>query len=137
MTILAVQSASRAVTIMTWLEEVAKASFSLSLNGLLLFGSLFLLYVVGGFLGMMTGLFMLPYPFLSLHADPLFNVLAASTGILICVTTSTLIFLTAFTSYQNQNYDIVMFFSFIGFGFGAGAIRFTAPTVVSILVGLL
>ena len=81
--------------------------------------------------------FNFPYPFFSLQADPLFNVFAALIGLLICIATSSLLFLIGFIDTDNSSRGIVIFLGFIGLGFGAGVIRLTAPTAITALLGIL
>ena len=123
---------------MTWLEETAHVSLHLAVKVVLPVSFLFGIYVVGGLLGTTMELFSFPYPFLSLEADPLFDVLAASIGILICIATSSLLFLTALVGSNNFNVsqEIVILFSFIGLGFGASIIRFAALTAINTPLGI-
>ncbi|WP_273836843.1 hypothetical protein [Halococcus sp. PRR34] len=127
------QSVSYAAAVMTWLERTAKVSFRFAVNGLVLFIPTFVLYVTGGFLGMVTGLLRLPYTFLSLQADPVFNLLVVSLGFLLCILNGALFFLTAFAGYDNDYREIVIYASCIGFGFGAGAFRVSFPKVVALV----
>lgn len=119
---------------MRWLERAAKASLRFAFDGLLLLVPALALYIVGGFLGMKTGFLHLPYVFLSLQDDPLFNLLVASLGVLLCVLNGTVFFLTAFAGYDNDYREIVIFASCIGFGFGAGVVRISFRQVVALFL---
>ncbi len=128
------QSASRLVILMEWLEEVARILLRPVINGAFFLGLAFIFYIVGGFLGIRLGVVHLPYSFLSLQTDPVFNLLAASIGILVCVGASALLFLTYLNDYINPGNDIVILCSCIGFGFGAGVLRITAPFLIDLLL---
>ncbi|RBI58512.1 hypothetical protein DMJ13_26480 [halophilic archaeon] len=122
---------------MGWLEKVAKILLHFAFNGLLLISAVFVLYTAGGIVNSFVGLMDFQYQFLSLQSDPLFTTLTALIGCLICVITAIIVFLTAFAGYDNRNYEVVIFFSSIGFGFGTGVVRFTAPVAVDLLLELL
>lgn len=128
------QSTSRLVILMRWLEEVARISLRLAIDGMGFFGLAFILYIVGGFLSIRIGLLHLSYSFLSLETDPLLNLLAASVGLSVCVGTSALLFLNNLNGQDNTSHDLVILCSFIGFGFGAGVLRITAPFLIDLLL---
>lgn len=83
----------------------------------------FVLYLTGGFLLLQTGSGTLPYQFLSLDSDPVFNTLTTVSGIVIGTMCMVLV-LFALVSQKNEDTDsIVLFFALIGIGFAAGLVR--------------
>ena len=130
--ILTVQSATRAVKIMWGLEALAKVSFHFAFHGMVFFIPALGFYVVGGFLGTRAGVFQLSYPFLSLHEDPLFNLLTVTLGFLFCVANFTLLFLTAFADYNNDYEELIILSTCIGFGCGVGMIRMTGSALIDL-----
>ncbi|WP_227379867.1 hypothetical protein [Haladaptatus halobius] len=105
----------------------------MAMPGMIVTGGVFLLYVVTGTLATITGIWMPQYPFLSLTADPYFAVLGFLAGLDICLGTGALIILYMMHGIETTRGQISTLAAFIGFGFGAGVISMTLPTILQVL----
>lgn len=95
-------------------------------------GMLFL-YIFAGMLAMNTGIWVSRYPFLSLTADPYFVMLSFLVGFDVCLGTGAIIMLYTMLGIDTTRDQISTLAAFIGFGFGAGVIRITLPTILQIV----
>jgi hypothetical protein len=96
--------------------------------------SVFLLYILGGFLLLQTDDIALSYQFLSIHDDPVFNALAAVSGITIGISCITLVFFALISQRNDTDVAIVLFFALVGTGFAAGLVRMSIGITIRVFV---
>lgn len=116
-----------------WLERACVLGARVAISGMVVTGGVFLLYIVLGTFTTTTGIWTPSYPFLSHTADPYFAVLGFLAGLDVCVGTGTIIILHMMHGVETTRSQIATLAAFIGFGFGAGVIRMTLPTVLQFL----
>lgn len=124
---------TRAITV---LENGAVTVFRFATPAMYLTGALFVGYLVFGYILISVGGWSPPFTFLAVRSDPYFTVLSTLTGFIVCLVTGSLIIL-SFINEENTAQSISTLLAFIGFGFGAGAIRMTYLTTFRLLINLL
>jgi hypothetical protein len=100
-------------------------------------GSLFCVYLVGGYVAISLGVWTPPYEFLAVSEDSYFAWLSFLVGLISCCWTGSLIGIAYLTSGEGRIYDeLLILASFAGFGFGAGLLRMTYATVLASVLQL-
>jgi len=98
-------------------------------------GCLFALYVVGGYTAVSIGMWTPEYTFLSPSEDVYLAWLGFGSGITICAGTGSLIGLAFLEEGEGgMHTELSILSAFVGFGFGAGIVRMTYPTVLATLL---
>jgi len=117
------------------IERVCVTTAKWSLPLILPVACLFCVYLIGGYVAVSFDLWSPSYAFLSLSEDVYFAWLGFLSGTIICLETGSLIGLAFLTEGEGRIHnELSILFSFIGFGFGAGLLRMTYPTVLSSLL---
>ena len=117
------------------IERICLTAAKWSIPLFILVGSLFLIYVSGGYTAVSVGVWTPGYEFLSLSEDIYFACLGFAFGITVCVGTGSLIGLAFLREGEGgTRTELSILFSFVGFGFGAGIIRVTYMTVLATLL---
>jgi hypothetical protein len=124
---------SRTVKAVTLLESHLRFSVFFGLGGALMTGGLFLLYVLIGTVAQVLGLFHPPYPFLSLEADPIFNIGGAVTGLFIVQGAGSMLLYHFLVGFEDEKSQFAVLMSFISLGFGAALLRITLLRAIRFL----
>ena len=95
---------------------------------------LFVGYLLGGTLVSQTDGVSLPYQFLSMNDDPVFNTLATITGTTLGTGCGALVLFTLLSNNDSVDASIAIFFALVGLGFSAGLVRISIPVTVRFLV---
>jgi len=127
-------SHSRIVGISTLLETYLEFSFRIGLYSMLFLASLFLLYVVVGLAVGFFGLLDLPYPFLSIKADPFFVIGGAITGLFIVQSAGSFVLYHLLVGVESDRSQFAVLMGFISLGFGGALLRTTLPAAVQLLI---
>lgn len=127
---------SRIVRIVLLLETSLKISIRIGIWGSLLIGSLFLLYTGIGILAEFLGWFNLPYPFLSLEADPFFVIGGAVTGLFIVQAAASFLLYHFLVGVEDDRSQFAVLWGFISLGFGGAVLRMTLPAAIQLLPNL-
>lgn len=98
---------------------------------------LFIVYLLSGTLAVQTDSMNLPYQFLSMNNDPVFNILATISGITIGTACLALVLLLLVPIDENTDTGIAIFFALIGMGFAAGLVRMSLSVTIQFFVRLL
>lgn len=94
---------------------------------------LFLIYLVGVSFAVKSGLLDPPYPVLSLHGDPVFDILVAVLAVALFVFSSALFVLTALPPDTSNNREIILPLSGIAIGSSAAAGYHTVPRAIQFI----
>lgn len=117
------------------LERAFVSGARLSVPLILVAITVFFTYVIGGFVLLSLGYWSPSYPFLSPSQDIYFAWLAFLTGEVVCLGTGSLIGLAFLSDGRGPIHNQVSILaSFVGFGFGAGAMQMTYPTILSTIL---
>jgi hypothetical protein len=116
------------------LERVARIAIHLGRTGTLLTAPLLVGYVLLGTLLTWTGLVILPYPFLSVASDPIFNVLGFVAGLAILLGSIGLFILLLMNDLQRVGNQFAMLLLGISVGSSAAILRHTHETALSSLL---
>lgn len=123
---------SAGVRVAGFIERVCIIGIQLSIPMIIVVMSAFFIYLIGGFVLLLVGIWSLSYPFLSITEDVYFAWLGFLTGGTICLGTGSLIGLAFLTDGEGQIHnEVSILASFIGFGFGAGVMRMTYEAVLA------
>jgi hypothetical protein len=95
--------------------------------------SLFAMYILGGALLLRMGSMTLPYMFLSVSSDPVFNILSTISGITIGTGCLALMFFALISKKNDTNVGVVVFFAIVGIGFAAGVVRMSIAVTLRFL----
>lgn len=128
---------SRTAKIATILETYRKVSVRVGLRGALFTGGWFLLYIVIGATAIALGWINLPYPFLSLEADPFFVIGGTAVGLFLVQSTGSLLLYHFLVGAEDDRSQLAGLWGFIGLGFGGAILRATLPTAVQLLLKFL
>lgn len=104
------------------------AIFATTIMGLTL-----LVYVGGGCFLVGTGTLVLPYPHLSLDADPVLLFIVSAVGFFITVTMAAQIFLTLLMPTSSEETLIIVILSSIGGGLGGVTFYYSLEQVIEIV----
>lgn len=119
------------------IERIAGIAIRLGRNGMLLAVPLFIGYVLLGALLTWSGLVILPYPFLSITSDPVFNMLGFIAGFAILLGSAGLLVLLLMSDLQRVGNQLAMLLLGISTGAGAAILRHTHETALSSLLAFL
>ena len=95
---------------------------------------LFTGYLLGGTLVSQTDGISLPYRFLSMNDDPVFNTLATATGMSLGTGCIALVLFELLSPNNSVDASIAIFFALVGFGLSAGLVRISMPVTLRFLV---
>lgn len=117
----------------TPLERTFGALFAVSQRGVILFGVLFVIYILTGGIGYLIGAFNPAYSFLGLESDPFFNLFVTFLSFFLVTQSLATIVLDGILEPRGRNFDIVVILSAIAIGFGAAAFAATYATTFKFL----
>lgn len=120
----------------TPLERWAFRSFRLSSIGSAVVVTVFIGYLILGTASHWLGFYNPEFRVLSFD-DPVFTILGAVTGVIICLTSSSLAVSTHLLEPKDEKANFVILMCLIAFGFGAATLRVTAGPVQTCLTELL
>jgi membrane protein DedA with SNARE-associated domain len=119
------------------LERTSGIAIHLGRNGIILVSPLFFGYVLLGAILTGTGLVTLPYPFLSVADDPVFNLLGFLAGIAIALASGGLLVLLMMNGLQRVGNQLATILIGISIGSSAALLRHTYETALTaILAGV-
>lgn len=98
---------------------------------------LFIVYLLGGIVAVQSASMSLPYQFLSMNNDPVFNILATVSGITIGTACIALVLLLLVPIDENDDIGIAIFFALIGVGFAAGLVQISISATMQFFIHLL
>lgn len=98
---------------------------------------LFIMYILGGILIVPSASMSLPYQFLSMNNDPIFNILVTVSGITIGTACISLVLLLLVPIDENDDTGIAIFFALIGVGFAAALVRMSMSATILFFIHLL
>lgn len=98
---------------------------------------IFMTYIIGGTLLSQIGGMSLPYSFLSVNSDPVFNILVTVSGVTIGTGCLALVFFALVSQKNDAGVGIVVFFALVGLGFAAGLVRLSIAVTLRFLVHLI
>ena len=125
---------TRTVRVAEVLERASEIAIRLGRNGIILVAPLLLGYVLLGAILTWTGLVTLPYPFLSVASDPIFNVLGFVAGLAILLGSIGLFILLLMNDLQRVGNQFAMLLLGISVGSSAAILRHTHETALSSLL---
>jgi hypothetical protein len=115
------------------LERAAGIAIRLGRNGIVLVTPLLLGYALLGTLLTWTGLLTLPYPFLSVASDPVFNLLGFIAGIAITLASGGLLVLLLMNDLQRVGNQFAVLLIGISIGSSAALLRHTHETALTVI----
>lgn len=92
----------------------------------------FLLYVIVGAVGQGSGVFQLPYPFLSFEQDPFLLVFTGVTGVLMSLSLGALGVLSLLSGGNDNRTLIIVLLSSVGIGFGGSATYYALVGLIAL-----
>ena len=125
---------TRTVRVAELLERTAGIAIRLGRNGMFLTAPILIGYVLLGALLTWTGLVTLPYPFLSVASDPVFNLLGFVVGCAITLAGGGLLVLLLMNGFQRVRNQLALLLIGMSVGSGVAILRLTHETALAALL---
>lgn len=131
------RSPSHVARIAGVLETSLEKSVYVGIQGMILTGTAAIGYLLIGGILTITGGPLAPANFLSLDADPYFNMAAVAVSIFLVQASASLILYKFLTDVESQRSQFVILMSYIALGFGAAALKLTLPRSITFILNKL